>query len=196
MAVADRVVDGLGPALIERGGPHLVALVTALVTELEATDALLDAEPGNVWARAFDLDDTPYPAWFGSAVGTPVPAGLLEEDQRTFIRDRTAWRRGTPEAMVAAVRSVLTGDRHVLLIERHGSPWALTVQVYESEAPAESVVRAAAETQKPVGIILDVVILTGATYAHMLSEHGPTYADWATEFPTYADAVAHTPEGA
>lgn len=193
MTVAERVLAGLGPALRDQAGPVLEDLVDALTSELNTIDQLLQpTEDG--WAGAFDLDTTPAPAWLGNTTGTRVPGGLTVDQQRAYVLARPSWRRGTPAAMVAAVRATLTGLQRVTVDERDGSPWRLTVTVYAAETPDEAATLAAALSQKPVGIVLTLQVAQGASYAHMTALHGPTYADEAAEFPTYGDAIAHLPE--
>jgi hypothetical protein len=193
--VAERVLDGLGPAFVERAGPLLAPLVEGLTAELDATDTLL-APTDRGWPLLWDLNLTPYPAWLGQVVGTHVPDGLTPQAQRDYVRDRRAWKRGTPGAIRAAVTAALRGSRRADLLERDTSPWHLTVQVYASEVPSGDTapLLAAAVSQKPVGIVVDIEVLTGATYAHMTTVHGPTYADFTTAFGSYADARDHIPE--
>lgn len=193
---AQRVLDAAGPAFIDRAGPLVVPLVEGLTDEVAATDTLLSPTGAEGWAVAFDLDETPYPGWLGQSVGTRVLGGLTAAEAREFVRTRKAWRRGTPSAILAAVTATLVGSQRADLLERDSSPWHLTIQVYASEVPGGDIgpVLAAAASQKPVGIIMAVSMLTGATYAHMTAEHGPTYTDEQAVFPTYADARDHLPE--
>lgn len=193
--VTDRVLAGLGEAFVERAGPLTRPLVDALAVQMTAVDERV-APTDRGWARVFDLNQTPDPRWVGVVTGTRAPAGLLDSEVRDYVRERPASRRGSPAAIVAAVRAVLTGERRVTLIERDGSPWALTVRVYVSELPpgGVEVVEAAVATQKPVGIVASVNVITGSTYAHMKTVHGPSYTDWAADFSTYATARDHLPE--
>lgn len=193
---SDRVIEALGPAFAERAGTLLEPLVTGLTIEVGATDALLSPAGDDAWPVLFDLDTTPHPAWLGQTAGTRAPGGLSRQQQREYIRDRRAWRRGTPGAIRAAVVATLRGSRRVDLVERDTSPWHLTVQVYESEVPGGDTapVLAAAASQKPVGIVVAVEVLSGATVAHMTDFHGPTVTDYAAAFTTVADARDHVPE--
>lgn len=195
-AAAQRVLDALGEAFRSQAGPLLEDLVDGLAAPLADTDTRTTPTAAG-WAQVFDLDTTPDPRWLGAAIGSPVPAGLTVDQARDYISGRAYWRRGTPEAIRAAVRPLLTGERRVVLLERDTSPWHLTVRVYEAEVlPGVTAadVAAAATTQKPVGIILAAEIVAGASYAHFAVEHGPTYGDVATDFPTYAAAASHLPE--
>lgn len=186
--LTDRVLDALGPGLVARAGVGLAALVDGLAGGLRDADDRL-APTGRGWATAFDLDTTPEPKWIGTATGTTVPGGLTLAQQRTYVRDRPAFRRGTPTALVAAVAGVLTGTQRVELLERDGGPWRATVRVYAAELPGTTAdVLAAALAHKPVGILLDVIELTGATYDHLTAYHG-TYEALAATFPTYDAAT-------
>lgn len=193
---AQRVLDGMGPAFAEQAGPLLEPFVDGLTSEVAATDALLSPAGEAAWPVVFDLDTTPHPAWLAQLAGTRVPGGLSRQLQREYVRDRRAWRRGTPAAIKAAVQATLRGSRRVELLERDGSPWHLTVQVYDAEVPGgdTAAVLAAAVSQKPVGITVTVEVLSGATVAHMRDFHGPTVADYAAAFATVGDARDHVPE--
>lgn len=194
-ALAQRVLDGLGPAVRAQAGQLLPALLEAILTPAQDVDGIVvdpTGRPG--WSPLFDLDSTPQPAWLGQLVGVPVDLGVTPQEARSRIADRPAQRRGTPAALVAAVKAVLTGSRRVELLERDGGAYQLTVQVYEAETPNVTAVERAVATQKPVGIVATVQVLTGATYQHMTDVHGPSLADFAVDFPTYADARDHLPE--
>jgi hypothetical protein len=196
---SDRVLAALGDNFARRAGTLLPNLVRGLSTVADETDALIEpTERG--WATAFDLDTTPQPRWLGAAAtGTTVPGGLTLDQQRAYIRDRPQWRRGTPAAIREAVRAVLlpNTDRRVDLFERDGSPWRLRIRVWAATLPVGGVaaVKAAARTQMPVGLVLEVEALTGATFAHMAADHGPTFDDYAAAFATFDDATYHVPEG-
>lgn len=196
MTAAARVLEALGQTFRELAGPLLAPLVEGLAEPLEDTDTRFALTPRG-WAQVYDLNTTPDPAWLGQAIGARIPAGLTVEQARSYISDRAYWRRGTPEAMRGALQPLLVGQRRVHFVERDGSPWALTVRVYEGEvAPGVTFddLKAAAETQKPVGIVLTLDLAPSATYAHFADEHGPTYADVADDFPTYEAASSHVPE--
>lgn len=195
-AAAARIVEALGDAFRAMAGPGLVPLVEGLAGPLAAVDDRV-AVTDRGWASVFDLNATPDPAWLGSVIGSPVPAGMTTEQAREFVRTRAYWRRGTPAAIQAAVAVHLTGLRRVVLRERDGGPWQLTVQVYNAElAPGVTLahLQAAVASQKPVGIIATVQLVAGASYGHMAAEHGPTYAVSTSEFPTHAAATNHLPE--
>lgn len=179
MAVADRVLEGLGPAYRAAAGELLPDLVGGLTSELEVVDALVQPAPGG-WAAIFDLDTTPQPRWLGSATGTTVPGGLTLEQQRSYVRDRPAWRRGSLDAMAAAVLALLTDPARVGFVERHeANAWHLQIRVYGAVGVTEAEILAAAKTQKPVGLVIDGVELVPAY----------TYEDLSL---LYADYLAMT----
>lgn len=181
MGVPERVLDGLGPALVERAGDLLPPFVEGLTSELDAADRLA-APTARGWPGLFDLDTTTHPGWLGQATGTRVPPGLTVEEQRAYVRDRPAWLRGSVDALAAAVRALLAGDQLVAFTERDGSPWRLTVHVYEPEAGGvtEAEILAAANTQKPVGLVIVDVDMHPTL----------TYADLTALFASYGDLGA------
>jgi hypothetical protein len=202
--VATRVLTALGRSFADRAGPLLVDLVAVLTAGLDTVDALVQPQAAVPWAPVYDLDAASDPRLPGQLTGTTVPDGLTAAQQRAWIRDRSSWSRGTPAAMVAAVRPLLTGYQRVDLYERTsptsglgGAPWQLLVRVYAAQLGAGvtlAQVQAAAETQRPVGVVMTVDVAAGATYGHMTATHGPTYAAYQAAFPTYESARTHMPE--
>jgi hypothetical protein len=194
-ALGDRVLDGLGETFRKQAGPLLAPIVEALVAPAVAIDELLEPTAGG-WARAFDLDTTTVPAMIGAATGTPIPSGLTLEEQRAYLREQPGRRRGSAASIIAAARAAAPG-RQVDLFERLGSPWHLQVRLTggANDAGTIAAVEEAVQRQKPVGITLEVVVVAGATYQHMINHHGPTYAAQAAAFGTYEDERTHVPEG-
>lgn len=192
--VAGRVLDALGEAFIDRAGPLLPLLVHELTRPMVDTDEAI-ATTDRGWAAIFDLDLTPQPGWLGNATGTQAPTYATTEEQRDYVRERPSWRRATPSSLLAAIRSVYPTGR-VDITERDGSPWRISVRVYDAEADADAqrALAIALEEQRPTGIILELLAAEGATIAHAAAEHGPTIADLAADFATIADLVEHIPE--
>lgn len=183
MTVAGRVLDGLGPAFRDAAGAMLDDLVDGLTAQLQVVDELAQPTPAG-WATAFDLDTTPQPGWLGRATGTQVPSGLTTEQQRTYVRDRAAWRRGSVDAMAAAVRVLLDSPGRVGFIERHdANAWHLQIRVYAPEASGvtDAEILAAAAAQKPVGLIIDGVTVTPAMTYEDLAEMYDDYAELEDE---------------
>jgi hypothetical protein len=195
VSFADRALAGMGEAFARRAGVLLDPLVRGLTSEAERIDQIVVGNGSrDPWRDTFDLETTTIPAWLGQATGTPVPGGLTLEQQRAYVRERRAQKRGTPGAMRAAVRATLRGSQRVELSERDPDPDRVRVRVYSSEVTDLAATTAAALGQKPVGLLLAVDVLSGATYAHMTTSHGPSYGDFTARFPTYVDARDHVPE--
>jgi hypothetical protein len=194
-ALGDRVLDALGDTFRARAGALLAPVVEAFVGPATTVDDLVAPTPSG-WSRAYDLDTTTAPATLGAATGTQLPAGLTLEQQRDYLRDQPARRRGSASSIIAAARAAAPG-RQVDLFERLGSPWHLQVRLTggANDPNVIAAVEAAVERQKPVGITLDVVVVAGATFDHMRIHHGPTFAAQAAAFGTFDDERTHVPEG-
>lgn len=193
MTFASRVLAGMGAAFPRRAGALLEPLVDALTSGVQTAAGIVGTKD-KPFPDVFHLDRTPYPSFVGAATGTPVPGGLSLEAQRAYVRDRPAQRRGTPGAIREAVKATLVGSKRVELVERTPNVDTVTVQVYSSEAPDTAKAESAARSQKPVGLLLTFNVLTGATYSHMTTTHGPSYGDFSAAFATYTAARDHTPE--
>jgi len=192
--VAARALDATGEAFQRRAGELLPGLVAALTDAMVDVDEAFAATAGG-WPAFADLDSTAHPEWLGRATGTQVPAGMVGEEARAYVRERAAWRRGTPGAMLAAAREVYpTGA--IALVERDGSPWRTTIRLYAGEATEADKARivAAVSAHKPVGIVLTVVRVTGASWGHFKAHHGPSWGDLLSEFGTWEAMTTHIPE--
>lgn len=194
-AVGSRILVALGATFRKRAGALVVPVVESLATPLAAVDGVV-APTARGWPRLFDLATTTSPGTLGAATGTRLPPGLTLEQQRTYLAQQPARRRGSAPSIVAAARAAAPG-RQVDLFERLGSAWNLQVRLTGgSNDPAViAAVRAAVLLQKPVGITLDVVIVSGASFAHFTNHHGPTFAQLATQFATLGSIATHVPEG-
>lgn len=193
--IGDRVLDALGETFRKRAGALLAPVVESFVGPADQVDQLVEPTAGG-WARIFDATTTTAPATLGAATGTPIPRGLALEQQRAYLVEQPGRRRGSATSILAAARAAVPG-RQVDLFERDGSPWRLEVRVTGgADDPATiDAVTAAVELQKPVGIILEVDVVAGATFDHMRIHHGPTFADQAAAFGTFDDERTHIPEG-
>lgn len=167
--------DYAGPAVLSRGGPLLDVLLRVVAGAHARThEAVTAPEGGALLSAAFD--------------------GRLGSAWTAQWRSGTG-RPGTPKALLDAVRTTLLGSRRVVLLERDGGDvHAVRVQVYSSEVFDLAATEGAALRQLPDGLLLTIEVLSGATYDHMTAVHGPTYEDFAADFPTYDDARDHVPE--
>jgi hypothetical protein len=148
-------------------------------------DWVRDTQAGPGWSPLLDLNRCPSDAlgWLGQFNGSRIPTGLTDAQQRAFIKDASAFRRGTPAAMIAAVQATLTGTQTVTLVERDGDPYYLTVQTIASETPDQAKTHAAILSQKPGGIVLGT--FTPAVGVQTWATFQTKAADWSGEETKY-----------
>lgn len=193
-STADRLGDAAGQTL--RQGDVADALLAALAEGQRPVDQLVRRADGADPAELFDPNGAPewlLPVLVAMA-GARIRPGAGPAKTRERIIDLPARRRGTPTSIRAAVRSVLSGTQRVDLFERDGGPAQLRVGTYEAETPSVTEVEEAAARVKPLGLVLTVDVFSGATYADLAANHGPTYADDADEWPVVSDMIDHVPE--
>lgn len=148
-------------------------------------------DPYVPWEPLFDVNLCPGWAlpWLAQLVGTRVPAGLSDDDARTFIKELGSFKRGSPAAIRAAAQFALTGTKTVYFRERDaGDAYRLEVVTLASETPDPALVLQYILTQKPAGIVLAGRTTVGWDYEAMTTYFtGKKYSQIAAEFPTYAD---------
>jgi hypothetical protein len=199
----------------------VLAFTAAISTGLDPARALLDAsdpdtsvsgtcEPVNP-ARA----DRRFLPWLGWLVGidtSTLPAGDV---RAALAAAAVTQRRGSVDAIAAAVRRTLTGSRDVAVIAKPAdpdiTPWAYdTANPYDSarrydggvtdpylivvitkaaQTPDEPATLAAALTEKPAGMNLELRALTAATYNDLSSRYG-TYSAMTATGRTYDDLAS------
>lgn len=143
------------------------------------------SQPG--WAAALDPDQVPAIGlgWLAQMVGTRLQSNVTQAQQITWVKARAGFGRGTPAAMIAAIKPLLGGTQHVVLNERvGGNEYAVEVQLILAEVlPTVSMgqVLAAAISQKPAGVIL--------TFNPALTTQ--TFAQLKAGYATFALAKAH-----
>ena len=147
----------------------------------DAWDPLLDVDLSPDW-------NLPYIAQF---VGVRLTPDGTPDQWRAQIKGVGGFKRGTPAAMIEAVRATLTGTRYVGLIERDGDQDHLTVTVRSVEAPNPSATQAAAMSQKAAGLILNFIVSATITYTEAESRWGALpAANVEAMFATGNDAEA------
>lgn len=134
----------------------------------KCTDALRADDIGSGFRRMHDPDRAaawalPYLAQ-KAGIGE-LPAGLTEQQQRDLIRSAPGLRRGTRAALIGAAQRYLTGNKSVIVSERDGDAYSLTVLTLTAETPDPSATEAAIRSQKPAGLILTYAVVSGATWA-------------------------------
>lgn len=162
---SQRVLDALGPGIVELAGPLFPVWLEALVAELEEMRYLLEPVEGRPGTPLSDLATTPHPAWLGQVIGARVPAGTPTELARAQVLARRPATRGRPAAIIAAVRAALGNPQATVLVtERTGSAYRFQVTTYQAETPDPSVVPPAIASEKPVGMIATHEVRRGATW--------------------------------
>lgn len=176
----------------DRGWPLLI-YCEAIAGRLQPLlDVISDTDDGPGWSRVLDVDRAPaaWLPWLGQFVGVTVDTTQPEADQRTQVRSLPGMDRGTPGSIVAAAQRYLTGTMTVYLIERHGSPWRLTVAMLNSEAPVPDrpLIDKAIRRLKPAGIVLSVQYILGGDYNTLRDTHSD-YNDVKSTYATYTEVL-------
>jgi hypothetical protein len=180
-------------------GWHLLAYVNAIGEMFQQVADLAEdgdnGEPG--WSIIVDInripdEGLPYIAQF---IGMAFVSGIDAPTMRQQIRDHTSWQRGTPAALMAAVRLFLTGTKTVQMQERNPDAYAFQVIIWASEAPADTsstspLVRYVNLYAKPAGLTWTITVNPGTppstTYTAIYTR-GDTYLYDYTQFQTYAN---------
>lgn len=160
--------------------------------------------------------------WMGQTVGVTVDPTIHDGAQRDQIVRESGQNRGTVAALQQATRSFLQGATPTVdVIERDGNPWTVTVAIYASQLvgmsyaklsesyPAYTDLTARYSTYqqyavgfselyqalaqvKPAGLLLNLYVRTGPSYAS-LSIADLTYIAAAAHYPTYAAEIGSQP---
>lgn len=172
----------------------LLKLCDALAAPLAQVDTLAaDSDAGPGWSALFDLDRCPPEAlpYLAQFVGVKPLAGLDDAAQRYRVASTEGWKRGTPAAIIAAAKQWLTGAQTVHLVERlGGDAYRIRVTAYQAQAVDVDQVRVAVTNAVPAGIIADVRVDLGWSYADLKAAYaGKTYADLKADYvgKTYDD---------
>jgi hypothetical protein len=192
---AARLYAQLAPVAVDDAlyGYAMAALCAAVAAPFDQLYGI--AHDGETpWAAVMDATAAPDWAldWLGQWVGVRLPANLAPDARRTRVLETDGMRRGTPAAIRGAARQHLTGTRSVLLRERDGSAYALTVITFTAQTPNAALVAAALAQQKPAGLVLDYRVETGQDY-RQLAEERTDYAAVTAAFATYEDVRSNIP---
>lgn len=132
--------------------------------------------------------------WLGYLVGINLD-NIADADKRSAIADSaTLQRRGSVRAIVRAAQQTLTGSRSCRVYWNLSGvdPYLLTVVTLTSQTPDSVATLAAAITEKPAGVDLDLQTTTGALYSELAAEYAD-YLDLASSFTDYDDLGDWTP---
>lgn len=133
-------------------------------------------------------------SWLGWLVGINL-SGIPDADKRSSISDSsTLQRRGSVRAIIRATQRTLTGSQSCRVYwNLSGSdPYLITVLTLTSQTADSAATLAAALTEKPSGVDLEVQTTTGGTYAELAA----AYADYdalTADFTDYDDLAAWVP---
>lgn len=151
-------------------------------------DLVRDSDDGPGWSALVDPDRCPDFAlpWLAQPAGVTLVPGMTADQQRALIRDEPAQDRGTLGALVAAAQRRLTGTKRVILRERDGSAYRLTVITLISETPDAAGTEADIRAVKPAGLVLNYE--TSADWSfEILRTTFDTFADVAAEYSDFED---------
>ncbi len=152
-----------------------------------------DGTPG--WAIIMDPDGAPPEVlpWLAQFVGVEVTDEMDEAAIRAAIKLPSGFARGTPAALVAAVKPSLTPPQTVLVDERYqDNAWRLRVRTLAVETPDPAATKAAAKSQKPIGIVLTYAAIVTWDWGDLQGEHA-TWGDVKAAHDTWLDARTQLP---
>lgn len=156
------------------------------------------------WSSLLDIDRCPDEAlaWLAMLLGAKLPErDTFEGDQpdpnyfdkvRKYISSQSEFRQGSPQAMIAAAQYHLTGTKTVILRERLGGPWKITVHTRTDETSDTAKVLNALMAHKPAGISLTYTTIDGQDYQELLESYA-TYQLVLNDYATYQDVLTDTP---
>jgi hypothetical protein len=140
-----------------------------------------DSPAGNPgWARLLlELDTTARWAldWAAGFAGLD-PAEYTDDELREAITLPEGLRRGTLDALVAAVARTLTGSRSIRVLERTDpaqpgvdAAYHLTLVVRTAETPDTAATLRAAVRQKAAGLVLHLAVVDGVVWDEVPAGH-------------------------
>jgi hypothetical protein len=174
---------------------YLLDLCEAVAGRLTPIEAVIRDDPNTDdpgWSIVMDVDRAP-PEWLGWLAqfgGVRLDPALDDAAQRARIKSTDGFKRGTPSAIVAAAQQYLTGTKSVFLSERSGSAYRFTISTLIAETPNLADVIAALIKQKPAGLVMSVMSITGADYDSVAGTH-TDYNDVRTTFVNWAEMLSN-----
>jgi hypothetical protein len=194
---AQSAYDRLGPwtrddVLQQWALAYYLGTFGSMVQDVE--DVARDTDEGDPgWSAVLDIGRAPTHGlpWLAQFVGVRLDAAQSDSVQRAAIIARDGWSRGTVRSIVAAAQSGLTGDKKVLIRERHTSAYHFSVVTYTDETPDSVYVEAQILAAKPAGLTFDYDVFDGQDYEQLYNDNA-TYADVFANFATYDELATHT----
>jgi phage tail P2-like protein len=129
-----------------------------------------------------------YLGWLGWLVGIDVST-IDDPYVRDAIANATATqRRGSASAIRAVVQRTLTGSKNcrVYTTLSGSDPYLITVVTTTSQTPSESATLAAAWTEKPAGMDLELTTVANSTYGEVKANF-TDYDDVDSSFADYTE---------
>lgn len=133
-------------------------------------------------------------AWLGWLVGVNT-SGIADAYVRDAIANAAATqRRGSVGAIRDAVQRTLTGGRNCRAYWNVSGtdPYLITVLTLTAETPDTASALAAAWTEKPAGIDLELQTAAGSTWADVVAQY-PTWSAVVAAHPTWDDLATWLP---
>jgi hypothetical protein len=147
------------------------------------------------WSQVMDPDAAPakFVPWLGQFIGVRMLPSDSLDVQRQRIRTHSGWERGTPVALIAAVKTQLAGgDGTVVLIERDTSAYHATVQTYTAQTPNVQAVLDAIAAAKPAGLVVAHQLLSGITF-NQVNALATDFNNEKAIWPTFDDMTHQVP---
>lgn len=184
-----------------RGYPLLKFLNGYYMPMQDIDDIVRDTDEGPGWTILFDADRCPsrYLPWLAMFAGVRINRSMTDQQIRERIKDRPAWRRGTPAGIKQAAQSKLTGAKKVILRERHqignpdDAPGYFELITYTDETPdSAAVLRTVVDEQKDVGLLIGYRVLDGQDWDQVVADWD-SWDDVMSNYDTWTDVIEDTP---
>lgn len=136
----------------------------------------------------------PWLPWLAYLVGIDL-TGIPDAETRDAIADAsTLQRRGSVRSIIRATQRTLTGSKSCRVYWNLSGvdPYLLTVVTLTAQTADSGATLAAAWTEKPAGVDLELQVVTGATYDELAAAY-VDYDELAATFADYDEAAAWIP---
>lgn len=147
--------------------PLLIFFGTLARRWQQVDDLSRDTDDAPGWSTLVDLDripdeGLPYIAQFK---GKTILQGMSPAEARARIESTDGFDRGSPDALKAAGKRHLEGNKSIFVNERiGGDQWQIEVVTYTDETPDPAQTFRDLLEQKPYGIILTHVVVDAWNY--------------------------------
>jgi len=174
---------------------HYVAAIGGMIQDI----ADLSRAP-SAWGDLVDPDTAPPEAlgWLAQMVGIRLPQRITADAARAIIKDEENFRRGTVQGIRQSIQRLLTGTKHVGIIERAGNdPYAIVISTWTDETPNPAAVTALLSDDGPGAIIPAGITWTYSTTAGTLlfgelEATGKTFGQVKTDYANFG-VLKNTP---